>query len=161
MELKGKTKVGELVILLSKPDSYSIKVVNEESDNGKKKNEKSKKEKESIGNYENDFPKGSVEMQEVKKLSDKETSVKLKFAGERLTFSFVTETPYEKVVEILNEQQKKGIYIIVKQMIVRFSIFSVVVILVALLTKSEAVTLYVIGLTSGLMIGYAYGSRNN
>lgn len=103
MELKGKTKVGELVILLSKPDSYSIKVVNEESDNGKKKNEKSKKEKESIGNYENDFPKGSVEMQGVKKLSDKETSVKLKFAGERLTFSFVTETPYEKVVEILNE----------------------------------------------------------
>lgn len=60
-----------------------------------------KKEKESIGNYKNDFPKGTVEMQGVKKLSDKETSVKLKFAGERLTFSFVTETPYEKVVEIL------------------------------------------------------------
>lgn len=56
---------------------------------------------------------------------------------------------------------RKGIYIMVKQMIVRFSIFSVVVILVAFLTKSEAVTLYVIGLTSGLMIGYAYGSRNN
>lgn len=49
----------------------------------------------------------------------------------------------------------------VKQMIVRFSIFSAVVSLVAFLTKSEAVTLYVIGLTSGLMIGYAYGSRNN
>ena len=47
MELKGKTKVGELVTLLSKPDSYSIEVVNEESDNGKKKNEKNKKEKES------------------------------------------------------------------------------------------------------------------
>ena len=103
MELKGKTKVRELVTLLSKPDSYSIEVVNEESDNGKKKKEKNKKEKESIGNYKNDFPKGSVEMQGVKKLSDKETNVKLKFAGERLTFSFVTETPYEKVVEILNE----------------------------------------------------------
>ena len=49
----------------------------------------------------------------------------------------------------------------VKQMIVRFSIFSAVVILVGFLTKSEAVTLYVIGLISGLMIGYAYGSRNN
>ena len=49
----------------------------------------------------------------------------------------------------------------VKQMIVRFSIFSVVISLVAFLTKSEAVTLYVIGLTSGLMIGYGYGSRNN
>lgn len=34
---------------------------------------------------------------------------------------------------------RKGIYIMVKQMIVRFSIFSVVVILVAFLTKSEAV----------------------
>lgn len=49
----------------------------------------------------------------------------------------------------------------VKQMIVRFSIFSTIVILVAFLTKSEAITLYVIGLTSGVMIGYAYGSRNN
>ena len=49
----------------------------------------------------------------------------------------------------------------VKQMIVRFSIFSVVVLLVAFLTKSETITLYVIGLTSGLMIGYAYGSRSN
>lgn len=99
MELKGKTKVGELVTLLSNTDSYSIEVVSEESESGKKKTEKSKKE--SIGNYKNNFPKGSVEMQGVKKLSDKETSVKLKFAGERLTFSFVTETPYKKVVEIL------------------------------------------------------------
>ena len=49
----------------------------------------------------------------------------------------------------------------VKEMIIRFSTFSVIVILVAFLTKSEAVTLYVIGLTSGLMIGYAYGNRNN
>ena len=60
MELKGKTKVGELVTLLSKPDSYSIEVVNEESDNGKKKNEKSKKEKESIGNYKMTFLKDQL-----------------------------------------------------------------------------------------------------
>ena len=39
-------------------------------------------------------------MYEVKK-HDSETSVKIKFAGERFTFSFVTETPYEKVVEML------------------------------------------------------------
>lgn len=49
----------------------------------------------------------------------------------------------------------------VKQMIVRFSIFSVVVLLVAFLTKSEVITSYAVGLTSGLMIGHAYGSRNN
>ena len=105
MELKGKTKNGERVTLLLSKVSYTIGVVaSEENENGKKKNEKSKKEKESISNYKNDFPKGSVEMQGVKKLSDKETSVKLKFAGERLTFSFVTETPYENVVEILNEE---------------------------------------------------------
>lgn len=64
-------------------------------------------------------------------------------------------------IDVLNEQQKKGIYIMVKEMIIRFSTFSAIVILVAFLTKSEAVTLYVIGLTSGLMIGYAYGNRNN
>ena len=40
-------------------------------------------------------------MRGIKKFNDNETSVKLKFAGERLTFQFVTGTPYEKVVEIL------------------------------------------------------------
>ena len=40
------------------------------------------------------------EMYEVKK-HDGETSVKIKFAGERFTFSFVTEIPYEEVVEML------------------------------------------------------------
>ena len=41
-------------------------MVNEESDNGKKENEKQQKEKESIGNYKNDFQKETVEMQGVK-----------------------------------------------------------------------------------------------
>ena len=49
----------------------------------------------------------------------------------------------------------------VKQMVIRFLVFSVVVLLVAFLTKSEVITSYAIGLTSGLMIGRAYGSRNN
>ena len=53
-----------------------------------------------IGNYKNEFAKSSLEMYEVKKHYG-ETSVKIKFAGERFTFSFVTETPYEEVVEIL------------------------------------------------------------
>ena len=103
MKLEGKTKIGELVTLLSGKDSYIIEVVSEADEKKKKKSDKDKKELVGIGNYKNEFPKSSVEMQGVKKLSDKETSVKLKFAGERLTFSFVTETPYEKVVEILNE----------------------------------------------------------
>lgn len=101
MELKGKTKIGELVTLLSEEDSYTIEVVSEVDEKKKKKSDKDKKEPVGIGNYKNEFPKSSVEMRGVKKLNDNETSVKLKFAGERLTFSFVTETPYEKVVEIL------------------------------------------------------------
>lgn len=101
MELKGKTKFGELVTLLPEKDSYTIEVVSETDEKKKKKSDKDKKEPVGIGNYKNTFPKSSVEMRGVKKLNDNETSVKLKFAGERLTFSFVTGTPYEKVVEIL------------------------------------------------------------
>ena len=52
----------------------------------RRKTKKTRKKRRAIGNYKNDFPKGSVEMQGVKKLSDKETSVKLKFAGERFDF---------------------------------------------------------------------------
>ena len=92
MELKGKTREGELVTLLSGKDSYTIEVVASEDEKGKKKSDKAK-EPVRIGNYKNDFPKKSVEMYE--------TSVKIKFAGERFTFSFITETPYEKVVEML------------------------------------------------------------
>ena len=106
MELKGKTKFGELVTLLSEKDSYTIEVVGEVDEKKKKKSDKKKsdegkKEPVGIGNYKNEFPKSSVEMRGVKKLNDNETSVKLKFAGERFTFSFVTGTPYEKVVELL------------------------------------------------------------
>lgn len=101
MELKGKTKIGELVTLLSEKDSYTIEVVSEADEKKKKKSDKDKKEPVGIGNYKNEFPKSSVEMRGVKKLNDNETSVKLKFAEERFTFSFVTRTPYEKVVEIL------------------------------------------------------------
>lgn len=101
MELKGKTKIGELVTLLSEMDSYTIEVVSEVDEKKKKKSDKDKKEPVGIGNYKNEFPKSSVEMRGVKKLNDNETSVKLKFAEERFTFSFVTRTPYEKVVEIL------------------------------------------------------------
>jgi hypothetical protein len=101
MELKGKTKFGELVTLLSEKDSYIIEVVSEADEKKKKKSDKDKKEPVGIGNYKNEFPKSSVEMRGVKKLNDNETSVKLKFAGERLTLSFVTGTPYKKVVEIL------------------------------------------------------------
>lgn len=101
MELKGKTKIGELVTLLSEKDSYTIEVVSEVDEKKKKKSDKDKKEPVGIGNYKNEFPKSSVEMRGIKKLNDNETSVKLKFAEERYTFSFVTRTPYEKVVEIL------------------------------------------------------------
>lgn len=106
MELKGKAKNGELVTLLSEKDSYTIEVVGEVDEKKKKKSDKKKSDEEKkepvgIGDYKNEFPKSSVEMRGVKKINDNETSVKLKFAGERLTFSFVTGTPYEKVVEIL------------------------------------------------------------
>ena len=101
MKLKGKTKIGELVTLLSEKNSYIIEVVSEADEKKKKKSDKDKKEPVGIGNYKNEFPKNSVEMRGVKKLNDNETSVKLKFAEERFTFSFVTRTPYEKVVEIL------------------------------------------------------------
>ena len=99
MELKGKTRDGELVTLLSGKDSYTIEVVASEDEKGKKKSDKAK-EPVRIGNYKNEFPKKSLEMYEIKK-HDGETGVKIKFAGERFTFSFVTETPYEKVVEML------------------------------------------------------------
>ena len=99
MELKGKTRDGELVTLLSGKDSYTIEVVASEDDKSKKKSDKAK-EPVRIGNYKNEFPKKSLEMYEIKK-HDGETGVKIKFAGERFTFSFVTETPYEKVVEML------------------------------------------------------------
>lgn len=99
MELKGKTRDGELVTLLSGKDSYTIEVVASEDDKSKKKSDKAK-EPVRIGNYKNEFPKSSLEMYGVKKHNG-ETSVKVKFAGERFTFSFVTETPYEKVVEML------------------------------------------------------------
>ena len=98
MELKGKTREGELVTLLSGKDSYTIEVVASEDDKSKKKSDK--KEPVRIGNYKNDFAKSSLEMYEIKK-HDSETGVKFKFAGERFTFSFVTETPYEQVVEML------------------------------------------------------------
>lgn len=101
MKLKGKTKIGELVTLLSEKDSYTIEVVSEVDEKKKKKSDKDKKEPVGIGNYKNEFPKSSVEMRGIKKLNDNETSVKLKFAEERFTFSFVTRTPYERVVEIL------------------------------------------------------------
>ena len=101
MKLKGKTKFGELIALLSEKDSYTIEVVSEADEKKKKKSDKDKKEPVGIGNYKNEFPKSSVEMRGVKKLNDNETSVKLKFAGERFAFSFVTKTPYEKVVEML------------------------------------------------------------
>ena len=99
MELKGKTRDGDLVTFLSGKDSYAIEVVASEDEKGKKKSDKAK-EPVRIGNYKNEYPKSSLEMYEVKK-HDGETSVKIKFAGERFTFSFVTETPYEKVVEML------------------------------------------------------------
>ena len=99
MELKGKTREGELVTLLSGKDSYTIEVVASEDEKSKKKSDKAK-EPVRIGNYKNEFPKKSLEMYEVMK-HDTETSVKIKFAGERFTFSFVTETPYEKVLEML------------------------------------------------------------
>lgn len=99
MELKGKTREGELVTLLSGKDSYTIEVVASEDEKSKKKSDKAK-EPVRIGNYKNEFAKSLLEMYEVKKHGG-ETSVKIKFAGERFTFSFVTETPYEKVVEIL------------------------------------------------------------
>lgn len=99
MELKGKTREGELVTLLSGKDSYTIEVVASEDDKSKKKSDKAK-EPVRIGNYKNEFPKKSLEMYEIKK-HDGETGVKIKFAGERFTFSFVTETPYENVVEML------------------------------------------------------------
>ena len=111
MKLEGKTKFGELVTLLSEKDSYTIEVVGEVDEKKKKKSDKKKPDKKKsdedkkepvgIGNYKNEFPKSSVEMRGIKKLNDNETSVKLKFAEERFTFSFVTRTPYEKVVEIL------------------------------------------------------------
>lgn len=101
MKLEGKTKIGELVTLLSEKDSYTIEVVSEVDEKKKKKSDKDKKEPVGIGNYKNKFPKSSVEMRGIKKLNDNETSVKLKFAEERFTFSFVTRTPYERVVEIL------------------------------------------------------------
>jgi len=99
MELKGKTRDGDLVTFLSGKDSYAIEVVASEDEKSKKKSDKAK-EPVRIGNYKNEFAKSSLEMYEVKK-HDSETSVKIKFAGERFTFSFVTETPYEKVVEML------------------------------------------------------------
>lgn len=99
MELKGKTREGELVTLLSGKDSYTIEVVASEDEKSKKKSDKAK-EPVRIGNYKNEFPKKSLEMYEVKK-HDSETSVKIKFAGERFAFSFVTEIPYEEVVEML------------------------------------------------------------
>ena len=99
MELKGKTREGELVTFLLEEDSYTIEVVASEDEKSKKKSDKAK-EPVRIGNYKNEFTKSSLEMYEVKK-HDGETSVKIKFAGERFTFSFVTETPYEKVVEML------------------------------------------------------------
>lgn len=99
MELKGKTREGELVTLLSGKDSYTIEVVASEDEKSKKKSDKAK-EPVRIGNYKNEFPKKSLEMYEIKK-HDTETSVKVKFAGERFTFSFVTETPYEEVRAML------------------------------------------------------------
>lgn len=100
MELKGKTRDGELVTFLSGKDSYAIEVVASEDDGKSKKKSDKAKEPVRIGNYKNEFAKSSLEMYEVKK-HDGETSVKIKFAGERFTFSFVTEIPYEKVVEML------------------------------------------------------------
>lgn len=100
MELKGKNREGELVTLLSGKDNYTIEVVASEDDGKSKKKSDKAKEPVRIGNYKNEYPKSSLEMYEVKK-HDTETSVKIKFAGERFTFSFVTETPYEEVVEIL------------------------------------------------------------
>ena len=99
MELKGKTRDGDLVTFLSGKDSYAIEVVASEDEKSKKKSDKAK-EPVRIGNYKNEFAKSSLEMYEVKK-HDGETSVKIKFAGERFTFSFVTEIPYEEVVEML------------------------------------------------------------
>ena len=49
----------------------------------------------------------------------------------------------------------------IKEMVIRFVVFSVIVLSVAFLTKSEVITSYAIGLTLGVMVGYAYGSRNN
>ncbi len=46
MELKAKQKLENLSLLLSKPDSYSIEVVNEESDNGSMKKEKQERKRE-------------------------------------------------------------------------------------------------------------------
>lgn len=99
MELKGKTRDGDLITFLSGKDSYAIEVVASEDEKSKKKSDKAK-EPVRIGNYKNDFAKSSLEMYEIKK-HDSETSVKIKFAGERFTFSFVTEIPYEEVVEML------------------------------------------------------------
>jgi hypothetical protein len=99
MELKGKTRDGELVTFLSGKDNYTIEVVASEDEKSKKKSDKAK-EPVRIGNYKNEFAKSSLEMYEVKK-HDGETSVKFKFAGERFTFSFVTETPYEEVRAML------------------------------------------------------------
>lgn len=100
MELKGKNREGELVTLLLGKDSYTIEVVASDDEGKSKKKSDKAKEPVRIGNYKNEYPKKALEMYEVKK-HDTETSVKLKFAGERFTFSFVTEIPYEKVVEML------------------------------------------------------------
>lgn len=61
MELRGKTKFGELVTLLSEKDSYTIEVVSEADEKKKKKSDKDKKEPVGIGNYKNEFPKSSVD----------------------------------------------------------------------------------------------------
>ena len=42
MELKGKTREGELVIFLSGKDSYTIEVVASEDEKSKKKSDKAK-----------------------------------------------------------------------------------------------------------------------
>ena len=99
MELKGKTRDGELVTFLSGKDNYTIEVVASEDEKSKKKSDKAK-EPVRIGNYKNEFAKSSLEMYEVKK-HDGETSVKFKFAGDRFTFSFVTETQYEELRAML------------------------------------------------------------
>lgn len=106
MELRGKTRGGDLVTFISGKDSYAIEVVSSEDEGKNKKKSDKAKEPVRIGNYKNEFPKNSLEMYGVKKY-DGETSVEIKFAGERFTFSFVTETPYEKVLEML-EVGKNG-----------------------------------------------------
>ena len=100
-KIVGKTKYNEQVVLTINEKDYEVEVI--KIDDGEKKAKKDKKEKtpEGIGNYKNTFPKNSIEMRGIKKLDADNTTVQLKFSGERLKFVFTTETSYDEVRELI------------------------------------------------------------